>query len=399
MSEQPETTRVEAARNLDRRPRLALVLWNGNVGGAEILNANLAVHMRRLGATVTVVFVGNSQPLAERLLRSDIPYRSLNLSRGREVLRHPRLYAKEVTRCGSDGALVLERGFMGAALRVGGYRGAIVAVEHGMLLLEQQGLTKSRRLLRRGSRLGGAWATNAEVAVSDFMLDRMRQQSHARRSLRIYNGIDPDTYLQIAEKPADRGPNLVVGFVGRLIHGKGTDHLVRALARASRQIPARLLIAGDGPERSPLELLVRELSIDAQVEFLGVVEDLTAFWQKCDVAVVPSENLESFSMATLEAMACGKPIVATRSGAIPELVVDGITGTLVTPGNIEDLAQALFAYTEQPELRREHGAAARARAVERFHINACAQAYLDLFGELATRPTTRGSAPTSAEGR
>ncbi len=88
-------------------------------------------------------------------------------------------------------------------------------------------------------------------------------------------------------------------------------------------------------------------------------------------------------MTTLEAMACGKPIVATRNGAIPELMTDGVTGTLVAPGDIAALAKALAVYAESPNLRSAHGTAARARAIAQFNIEDCARAYLDLFDELA----------------
>jgi glycosyltransferase involved in cell wall biosynthesis len=97
-------------------------------------------------------------------------------------------------------------------------------------------------------------------------------------------------------------------------------------------------------------------------------------------------------MATLEAMTSGKPIVATRTGAIPELIVDGTTGTLVSPGDVGALAQALTYYAEHPEVRRKHGLAGRARAIERFHIEDCARAYLTLFAELATKRAARAPA-------
>lgn len=367
--------------------KLALILWNGDVGGAEILNATLAEDMRRLGATITIVFVANPHPLSERLVLADIPYRSLNFSRGRDVLKHPQLYANAVARYGPDGAVVVERGFMGAALRAGGYRGAIVAVEHGAFLRDQQRSPGLRRLLRRISRVTGAWTVDAEVAVSDFMLDRMLHQSHvhARRTTRIYNGVDPDTHIAVSQTPTDSSTHLTVGFAGRLIPGKGADRLIRAFMQVNLHEPVRLLIAGDGPERSRLSLLAQKLAADSKIHFLGVVDDLPAFWRRCDIAVVPSDTfIESFSMVTLEAMACGKAIVASSNGAIPELIVDGITGTLVNPGDVGELAEALVAYAEQPELRREHGAAARARAAERFQIKDCAQAYINLFSELAT---------------
>jgi glycosyltransferase involved in cell wall biosynthesis len=354
------------------------------VGGAEILNVTLAEHLSRLGADVTIVFIGTPWPLAERLAARDIPYRTLGFARGRDVLRRSRRYAAEITRTGPDGALLVERGIMGTALRVGGYRGPIAAVEHGALLLDQRVPSNARRSLRNLNRFVGVWAVDAEVAVSNFMLEQMHNAAHAKRTTQIYNGIDPDIQSSGAGRQPRHGHDLVVGFAGRLVAGKGADHLIQAFAQINAQTPVRLLIAGDGPERSRLMSLAQELRVDSRTEFLGVVNDLPAFWQQCDIAAVPSDAfIESFSMVTLEAMACGKPIVATRNGAIPELVVDGVTGTLVAPGDVHALARALVVYLEQPELRLAHGTAARARATKRFHIEDCARAYLNLFDELA----------------
>jgi glycosyltransferase involved in cell wall biosynthesis len=118
---------------------------------------------------------------------------------------------------------------------------------------------------------------------------------------------------------------------------------------------------------------------------------MPAFWKASDIVAIPSDTfIESFSMVALEAMTCARPIVATRNGAIPELVVDGVTGTLVRPRDASAMAKALIAYAEQPELRQAHGHAARARAIENYHIDDCAQSYLDLFGELSA---TRDQAP------
>jgi glycosyltransferase involved in cell wall biosynthesis len=281
---------------------------------------------------------------------------------------------------------------MGAALRLGGYRAPIVAVEHGALLT-LPALSPRARLSRQLNYLIGAWADDEEVAVSDFMLERLRRQPHARRTRRIHNGVDPERHL-----PRARGgdvesetASLVVGFSARLIAGKGADRLIAAVAHANRSCAMKLLLAGDGPERARLFGLAQSLGVGSEVEFLGVIDDLPALWARCDVAAMPSDTFtESFSMVTLEAMSAAKPIVASRNGGVVELVLDGVTGRLVDRGDIDALARALIAYAEQPALRAAHGAAARARAIERFHIDACAQAYLSLFSELASaRPRRR----------
>jgi glycosyltransferase involved in cell wall biosynthesis len=388
MSDEP---RRHAASEGDRERKLALVLWSGDVGGAEILNAKLADQLRRLGVQVTILFVGTPWPLAERLVRAEIPYKTLGLGRGRNVLRHPRRYAQEVARIGGDGALLMERGFMATVLRAGGYRGPIVAVEHGALLSELQAGFTPRRLLRHIGRFSGALAGDSEIAVSDFMLEQMRRRAHARSSARIYNGVDPDLYRLTTASPPDRSSELLVGFAGRLVAGKGADHLIRAIDKVRERTPVKLAIAGDGPERLSLAHTVRELGVESSVEFLGVVDDMPSFWQHCDIAVIPSDALaESFSMVTLEAMSCGKAIVATRVGAIPELVLDGESGTLVPPADVSALTEALLHYAENPDVRNAHGAAARTRAVERFHIEDCARAYVAVFDELASERAARG---------
>jgi glycosyltransferase involved in cell wall biosynthesis len=386
-------SQVECTLRTSRPRRVAVVLWSGSLGGAQTLSVALAERMARLGAGVTIVFVGAPMPLAGRLEDCALPYTSVGLTRGRDVLRHPRRYAATVAQAGGGGALLLECGFMGAALRGGGYGGPIVAVEHGALL-GFTGFSKSRRLVWRADRASGAWADDAEVAVSDYMLERLCRHPHARRTQRIYNGVDPEIYAPATGVSADRGIDVVVGFAGRLVPGKGAGKLIRAVALANERVPLRLSIAGEGPEREGLVSLAHALGVESRVSFRGAVNDMPAFWQECDIAAVASDGfVESFSMVTLEAMACGRPIAATRNGAIPELVLDGLTGTLVAPGDVESLARALVAYAEQPELRRVHGAAARVRAIENFHIDDCARAYLDLFAELCDDRSDQGPDP------
>ena len=373
--------------------RLALVLWNGEVGGAESLNVTLAQRMRRLGADVEVVFIAEPDPIAERLAAAEVPYRSLGFKRGREVARHPRRCAAGIARVGSDGALLVARGLLGAALRGGGYRAPIIAVEHGELL-ELPGKPWPRQLMLRLAGVAGARACDVDVGVSEFMVEQMRRHPHAREIRLIPNGIDPSMYAAAGTPPPSvGGGEPVVAFAGRLIPGKGADCLILAVARVQATRPIKARIAGDGPERVRLEALAQSCGVADAVQFLGRVDDMPAFWQASDLVAIPPDTFtESFSMVTLEAMTCGKAIVATRNGAIPELVVDGGTGTLVDPGDADALAAALLAYVERPELRLAHGAAARTRAIERYQIDDCAQAYLDLFGELAGRG---GHAPRS----
>jgi len=366
--------------------RLALILWNGDVGGAEVVSLSLAEHMRHLGVNVTLVFIEQPQPLADRLTGTDIPYCSLGFGRGRDVLRHPRRYAAEIARIGPDGALLIECGFMGGALSAGGYRPPIVAVEHGAILAVR-GQPRLRQPSWLLARISGAWADDVEVAVSDFALRRMLEYPHASTVRRIYNGIDPQPYApEAVPSVCEDDRECIAAFAGRLVHGKGPDFLIKAIARLKSAHAVKLLIAGDGPERAHLESLAHSSGVGAAVEFLGLVHDMPAFWQRADVAVIPSaEFTEACPMTPLEAMASGKPIIATRNGGLSELVVDGKTGLLVPPADVGALAHALGLYADSGELRNSHGTSGQARVREDFHIAGCARAYLDLFGELAER--------------
>ena len=177
----------------------------------------------------------------------------------------------------------------------------------------------------------------------------------------------------------------MIGCASRLIEGKGVEDAIAALARPPLA-QAALRIAGAGPLEASLRELARSLDVEARVEFSGSVLDMPAFWRSVDVAVVPSNQwIESFGMVALEAMACAKPVVVTRNGALPSLVKDGQTGIVVPPADVDALAAALAAYRDAA-LRDRHGWAGRQRCEEQFSIKRTALRYLELCAELITKP-------------
>jgi glycosyltransferase involved in cell wall biosynthesis len=354
--------------------RLSIVLWDGNLGGAEKVTAELAGALRRVGVDATVVFVRDPATLAADLERLEVPYVSFGATRVEEVLLRPHRFARLVEARGPDGALLPAVGHQAPALRIGGYRAPLIAVEHGFLLLIQS-MSPHWRLARRLERRLSAPFVDAEIAVSKFMHSAVMRAPHARRVEQIRNGIDVARYVSHAEPGAG---SCVIGCASRLVPGKGIETLISAFER----IPgAHLRIAGEGPEREQLAA-----AAPAGVEFLGVVDDMPAFWAGIDVAVMPSTLQESFGMAALEAMASGKPVVATRCGGVEELVRDGMNGRLVPTADQGALAEALRAYVDSPELRREHGEAGRRRCEDEFSIEGCATAYATVFAELAGVP-------------
>jgi glycosyltransferase involved in cell wall biosynthesis len=379
-----------------RRLRVALVLWSGDLGGAETFSVALARTLRASGIDAHLVFLTRAGPLSQRCLKTSIPFAELQLDRGRAALWHARRFAKTVAAGGTGGAVLVAGGFLAFALRLGGYRGRIAAVEHGALLQANRMTPLRRRLLRRVDHLLGARAVDVHIAVSEFL--RGHIDGGSRPVVTIPNGIDLDVYRPA---PSPRGGDeFVIGCMSRLISGKGVEDVLVAAQEVVRG-GACLKIAGDGPERARLERLAEQLGIRESVEFVGWIRgesDVAAFWSACDVAVAaPNDLVESFGLSAVEAMACGVPVVATRSGALPEAVVHEKTGFLIEPRDTNGLAAALAAYLDDASLVRTHGGAAREWCEQRFDIRRCAQAYAGLFQNRSDtrRLTARQPADTS----
>jgi glycosyltransferase involved in cell wall biosynthesis len=354
------------------RQQVALVEWSGSVGGAETFTNALAVSLRGAGVDARVVFVGEPFPGCRELEAQDVPFVSFGAERGRQILRSPRSFAAVVHETGPDAAILPSGGFLAAAIRLGGYKGRLVAIEHGAL-------PTTRRVLRRADQRSGIWALDAQVAVSDYIRQLVLARTHAPQVERIYSGIDLKRFSP-GQTGRGRRP-FTVGFVGRLLPGKGVDHLLVALA-SMRNSSTHLVIAGEGSERKRLERLSSYHGLSRRVRFLGLHDDIPAVWQTSDVCAVPSVAPEGAGMVALEAASCAKPVVASAAGGLPELVFDGRTGVIVPPGDVEALARALDRYAEDPGLRALHGTAGRRSCETNFDIRRCAEDYVNLLSSL-----------------
>jgi glycosyltransferase involved in cell wall biosynthesis len=372
---------------------LGVVVWDGTVGGAEVFSANLCVALREFGVCSTLVFVGKPSPLSDLVEQLGIPYVSLDLSRGSRVVLHARRFARLVASVGRDGALLQSDGYLAGALRAGGYRGRIVASEHGTLLLRQW-MSAKQRMVRAADKRAGVWALDGLVAVSERMADDVLSHPHPESVLTVPNGVDLSRFRpNVTQTPSAW---LRAGLAGRLVPGKGAELLIEAIARAS-DTSVEAVIAGDGPERPRLEDIAAKLGVADRVRFIGTMVDMPAFWNTVDVAVVPSHppHVESFGLVAAEAMACGVPVIASRNGALPDIVLDGQVGTLIDERDVNALADALDAYSRDPELRKAHGRRARRSAMQRFDIRTCAAAYAELFRSLCDAGAAPGQGSMS----
>ncbi len=208
----------------------------------------------------------------------------------------------------------------------------------------------------------------------------------------IPNGIDYERFARSPEpfeKYRHGGPNIL--FVGRLEKRKGLKYLIRAMGGVWEQFPkARLIVVGSGPLLDDYRRLVETHGHD-KVEFVGFVssDDLCRYYQSCDLFCAPSTGQESFGIVLLEAMASGKPIVASDIPGYRSVVKHGVEGLLVPPKNEPALTASLVRLLSDPDLMAQMSAAGKKRA-EMFSWDKVAERVLAYYEEvLASRPLER----------
>jgi glycosyltransferase involved in cell wall biosynthesis len=191
------------------------------------------------------------------------------------------------------------------------------------------------------------------------------------RTVTVHEGIDLERVG--AAPPANLHEELflphqapIVGNVAALVPHKGQRHLVGAASLVLRKVPdARFVIAGEGELRATLERQIKEHHLEKHVVLAGFRPDVLSLHKAFDIFVMSSVT-EGLGTSLLDAMAAGKPIVATSTGGIPEVVEDGVTGILVPPRDDAAMAEAIVSLLKDPELRRRMGNAGLSRARERF---------------------------------
>lgn len=143
---------------------------------------------------------------------------------------------------------------------------------------------------------------------------------------------------------------------------KRIEDIIKVFAKLKKQIPSKLLLVGDGPERGPMEQLSRDMNLGEDVRFVGKLDAIEEVLSVADLFLMPSEK-ESFGLAALEAMACEVPVISSNTGGLPELNVQGVTGFLSNVGDVDDMVKNAI-YILQDENLPTFKANALARAQE-----------------------------------
>lgn len=341
------------------------------VGGMEKLLVEFARHADRGGFDLKFVSFGGRGALAGDIEAAGWPVVALDQPEGLRpgsVLRIAALlrnWQTDILHTHDPKTLI----YGAPAARLAGV-GRIVHTCHGNGLAP---FPRAARLFRMAS-----WLVGVMVCVSNDLARQMAEIGiNPRKMQTVLNGIDTALFSFTGPKPGG-----CAVAVARLSPEKDIGTLIRAAAIIRATCPSfQLEIAGDGPLMADLRALARELGLEGQVRFLGQVGDVPAVLGRAGLFVLPSLR-EGISLTLLEAMARGLPVVATRVGGTPEVVGEGETGVLISPGSPEELAGAVLRVLLDPDGGRRMGEAARRRAEHHFDVRRMVAKYEEIYRAL-----------------
>jgi N-acetyl-alpha-D-glucosaminyl L-malate synthase BshA len=230
------------------------------------------------------------------------------------------------------------------------------------------------------------------TAISSDLRNRTRDNLGVTRDIEVIrNFVNCDFYQRDPELVAQQRPRFARPGEKLLVHLSNFRPVKRVLdvieifARVARALPARLLLIGDGPERSAAEFLAMRLNLADRVDFVGKQENVNELLALSDLMLMPSE-LESFGLAALEAMACRVPAIATRVGGVPELIDDGVNGLLYEVGDVESMAEGALSLLSNPDRLEAFSTAARRTAQDHFCASRIIPHYERFYDQIVAAP-------------
>ncbi len=229
------------------------------------------------------------------------------------------------------------------------------------------------------------------TAISNYLRDRTQRVFDVKNDIEvIYNSVNCDVYCrnqeiatQMRKEYAPDGQRVLVHLSNFRPVKRITD-VIEIFDRVHKKMPSRLLLIGDGPDRSVAEWLAVQKGIHDDVLFLGKQDQIQEKLSIADIMLLPSE-LESFGLAALEAMACEVVPISTRAGGVPEVIDHGSTGYLADVGDVETMARYAIELLSDHSRLREMGKRARAVAMERFCSTKIVKQYEDFYRRVLER--------------
>lgn len=363
-------------------PHLAHIVYSLQIGGLEELVLNLVRKTSRTRYRLAVIVLREDGPLSLEIEKLGIPVHRLGGGEGfswpliRQLAALLRREKIDMVHTHDLGPFI----YGGLAMLRNGNRN-LFHTEHSYLSQDSTRLRLFERWLSRWARM--IIADSRDVA--EMLIHG--QKIAPRKVVTILNGIDLQRFAGVERDLFRRELGLtaeqpLLGTVGRLVPVKNQALLLRAFALLRPEhAQARLVVVGDGPERAALERLAVELGLAASVIFTGSRRDIPQIMAALDIFILPSFS-EGLSLTLLEAMAAGKPVVATRVGGNPEVVADGLNGLLVPSDDDAGLAAALRRLLREGDgVARKLAQAGQQQVVEKFSLEAMVHAYEAIYAQ------------------
>ncbi len=384
----PETAAAAVGR---KAPLVAHVIYRLDVGGLENGLVNMINRIPTERFRHVIICLTDYSAFRGRIKRSDVSVFTLNKPPGNSPVLHFKLWRllmqlrPDIVHTRNLGALegTVPAALAGVPVRIHG--------EHGRDIDDLDGRNTRRQIMRRLFKP----FVHHYIAVSRDLESYLQQKVGVlpSRVAQIYNGVDSERFHPAGERREEvpcagfAGPgDFVIGTVGRMQDVKDQLTLARAFVRLTQGIPGaeqrlRLVMIGDGPLRERVRVLLADAGVERFAWLPGERNDVPRIMRSFDLFVLPS-LAEGISNTILEAMASGLPVLATAVGGNPELIEDGVTGTLVPRDDPESMARAMRAYAESTELCRRHGMDARRTIERKFGMEAMVDAYMAIYDKL-----------------
>jgi N-acetyl-alpha-D-glucosaminyl L-malate synthase BshA len=228
--------------------------------------------------------------------------------------------------------------------------------------------------------------SNGITTISEYMQKRTVEFFGVKNPIEVIHNFVNCSLYQPNEEARAQGRKRIM-HVSNFRPVKRVLDCIHVFARVRKEVDAELLMAGDGPDRGPAERLASELGVIEAVRFLGKQDHLERLIPHAHVLHLPSET-EAFGLAALEAMACGVPPVATRTGGVPDLITHGVDGFMEPVGDHAAQAGRIIELLANPQLHREMAEAARKTATTRFCTDLIIPQYEDYYRKVCQSPGT-----------
>lgn len=361
--------------------RIAQLVPQFAVGGGERVAMQLLCELKRRGHVVLGIALGSrsESEMTRRLDQAGIQVEYLAKHKGFE----PKLVAMifQMLRKFNPDVVHSHNHVLPYLLPYAArHRGRIVHTVHSMADYDATGANRVINAL--AFRLGVV-----PVAIADEVRASIRRVYGMNAPI-VKNGIPVDQYRKAASSRSEwrsangvREADLLFVAIGALWPVKNHAKLIAAFRQVADRVPsAKCFIAGSGPLREQLTRQIHQINLSAKVKLLGERDDVPDVLSACDVAVLPS-HCEGSPLSLMEAMAAGKPVIATAVGGVPEMV-SGETARLIARDNVNALADAMIELAGNVELRQRMGAAGAHRAAANFGLDRMTAGYEALYSEL-----------------